>query len=249
MEIIYPWIFLLGASVASFLNASLYRIDNKYKYPDIIKSGSHCEKCGHVLKWWELIPILGYILIRGKCTECKEPINIYYPISELFLGSVFLLFYIFSIYYYLWIVILFLFILSYFDVKDKEIYKNLVHVFLGVSFLFFLLYTFELSNIYLPLIFAGIFLILNIFKKSFGLGDILILLGLGILISWQQYLILFWLGILVALLYSLILVLKDNADIKKTKVPMIPFFTISFTLAILYGEEIYGLLLKLMGIW
>jgi prepilin signal peptidase PulO-like enzyme (type II secretory pathway) len=140
-----------------------------------------------------------------------------------------------------------LFTLSYFDVKDKEVYQEHVHVFLGLCVLF-LIINFKISNIYLPVIFTLFFLLLNRIKKSFALGDILVLLGLGILISWQQYLVMFWLGILIALLYSMTLILKEKVNIKEAKVFMIPFFTISFTITILYGDEIYSYLLKLMMI-
>ncbi len=241
--------FLLGTFIASFLNATLYRIDNKYKYPDIIKLRSHCEKCKKLLKWWELIPILGYILIGGRCSKCNTAVNIYYPLSEFFLGTTFLLFHLHFTPWYLWIVVLFLFILSYFDIQYNAIYKKLVHIFLLFCFVIFLLYAFNPSNTILPLLFTLLLLVLNIFKKSFGLGDILILLGAGTLLNWQQYLVMFWMGILVALLYSVIIIIKDKVKIKGAKIPMIPFFTISFILTTLYGEEIYIHLLKLMGIW
>ena len=79
-------IFLLGLVLASFLNALLYRIDNGYKYPEIFVKGSHCEKCGKMLKVYELIPVLSYIIFRGKCSKCGYKIPKYYPISELALG-------------------------------------------------------------------------------------------------------------------------------------------------------------------
>lgn len=249
MTVIYICLFILGTAIASFLNATLYRIEKKYKYPEIIKKGSHCEKCKHKLKWWELIPILGYILIKGKCSKCKQKVNIYYPLSELFLGTTFLLFYLNNVPWYMWILVLFLFVLSSFDVKERAVYKNLIHTFLILCLLFFVLFSFNPFNIFLPVIFFFLFLVLNIIKKSFGLGDILILLGLGILLTWQQYLVMFWFGILIALLYSLVLLVKDKVSIKKTKVPMIPFFTVSFTIAVLYGQKVYLYLLKLMRIW
>lgn len=249
MIIIYLCTFFLGASLASFLNATLYRVDNGYKYPTIIKLSSHCEQCKNKLKWWELIPIIGYILIKGRCSRCKKSVNIYYPLSELLLGTSFTLFLLFNIPWYLWLLVILLFILSYFDIKEQAVYKNLVHIFLGFCLLFYLLYSFEIHNLALPLIFTLFFLVLNMIKKSFGLGDILVLLGLGILLSWQQYLVMFWSGITLALLYSMILVVKEKVSIKGTKVPMIPFFSISFVLTTIYGEEIYTSLLKLMRIW
>lgn len=249
MIVIYITLFVSGTAIASFFNATLYRIEKRYKYPEIIKQNSHCENCKKLLKWWELIPILGYILIKGKCSKCKTKVNMYYPLSELYLGVTFLSFYIFSIPWYLWIVISFLFILSYFDVKEKAIYRSLVHIFLVFTFFFFIFFSFDIANLLMPIIFTLMFLVLNMIKKSFGMGDILILLGLGIIINWQQYLVMFWLGIVIALLYSTILIIKDKIQIKGAKIPMIPFFTISFTVSVLYGEEIYFFLLKLTRIW
>jgi len=249
MILINIWIFLLGAVMSSFLNATLYRLEKGYKYPEIIKLGSHCESCNKSLKWWELIPIIGYIIIRGKCSNCGKKVNLYYPLSELFLGTIFLLFFIFSIPWYLWVVVLFLFILSYFDVKEKAVYKDLIHVFLATTLLFYFLFAFDIANLVLPFIFSAMILILNQVKKSFGIGDLFVLFGLGILISWQQYLVMFWLGIMIALLYSLILLLTMKINIKKTKIPMIPFFSASFVITILYGQEIFSLLLNYMKIW
>ncbi len=249
MILINIWMFFFGAAVASFLNATLYRLEKGYTYPEIIKQGSHCENCKKILKWWELIPIIGYLLIGGKCPKCGEKVNVYYPLSELFLGTIFVLFFIYSLPWYLWIVAIFLFILSYFDIKEQAVYKDLIHVFLVTTLLFYFLCAFDISNIILPSIFAVLIIILNLIKKSFGIGDLLVLFGLGILISWQQYLVMFWLGIIIALLYSLVLLASKKISLKGAKVPMIPFFSISFVITVLYGEQIYYSLLNFMEIW
>jgi leader peptidase (prepilin peptidase)/N-methyltransferase len=241
--------FFFGAAVASFLNATLYRLEKGYKYPEIIKQGSHCENCKKILKWWELIPIIGYLLIRGKCPKCGEKVNLYYPLSELFLGTIFVLFFVYAMPWYLWLVVMFLFILSYFDIKEQAVYKDLIHAFLAATLIFYFLFAFDISNIILPAIFAVLIIILNLIKKSFGTGDLLILFGLGILISWQQYLVMFWLGIIIALLYSLVLLASKKISLKGAKVPMIPFFSISFVITVLYGEQIYYYLLNFVEIW
>ena len=247
MLVIYLCVFFLGASFASFLNATIYRIEKKYTYPKIIKVGSHCDKCKYQLTWWELIPILGYILLKGKCKNCSARINIYYPISELILGAIFLLFFLFYIPWYFWLLILFLFISSSYDIKYRGIPQDLVHVFLVICALFFFLFSFEITNIYLPIVFTIFLLLVNLIKKSFGLGDILVLLGLGVLMTYQEYIVMFWVGIILALLYSFYLVFKGVENIRKVKVPMIPFFSLSFVITLLYGTMIYDFLLKLLG--
>jgi prepilin signal peptidase PulO-like enzyme (type II secretory pathway) len=249
MTFLNIWIFFLGAVTASFLNATLYRLEEGYKYPKIIKQSSHCENCGKILTWWELIPIIGYLLIKGKCPKCGQRVDLYYPLSELVLGTTFVLFFIYTIPWYLWIVAIFLFILSYFDIKEQAVYKDLVHAFLATTLLFYFLFAFDIANLILPAIFVVMIIVLNLIKKSFGFGDLLVLLGLGILISWQQFLVMFWLGIMIALLYSLMLLASKKISLKGAKVPMIPFFSIAFVIAILYGEEIYSYLLNFMKIW
>ena len=249
MTFLNIWIFFLGTVVASFLNATLYRLEKGYKYPKIIKQGSHCENCGKTLTWWELIPIIGYILIKGRCPKCGHKVDPYYPLSELILGAIFVLFFIYSIPWYLWLVVIFLFVLSYFDVKQQAVYKDLVHVFLATTLLFFFLFAFNISNLILPIIFSLMLIILNLIKKSFGTGDLFVLLGLGILISWQKYLVMFWLGIIIALLYSLILIISKKISIRGAKIPMIPFISISFVITVLWGEKIYSFLLNFMKIW
>jgi prepilin signal peptidase PulO-like enzyme (type II secretory pathway) len=235
--------------MASFLNATLYRLEKGYKYPEIIKLSSHCENCKKILKWWELIPIIGYVLIRGKCSKCKEKVNLYYPLSELFLGIIFVLFFVYAIPWYLWIIALFLFILSYFDIMEQAVYKYLIYIFLGTTLLFYLFFSLNISNLVLPLIFFVMIMILNLVKKSFGMGDLFLLLGLGILISWQQYLVMFWLGIVIGLIYSLTLLVAKKIEFEGARVPMIPFFSIAFIITLLYGEQIYDLLLNFMKIW
>ena len=249
MILVNIWIFFLGAAMASFLNATLYRLEKGYKYPKIIKLGSHCESCKKILKWWELIPIVGYILIRGKCSKCGQKVNLYYPLSEFLLGVIFVLFFTFSVSWYLWIIVLFLFILSYFDIREQAVYKDLVHVFLAVTILFYFLSAFDITHLILPIIFSVIIIAINFVKKSFGFGDLLVLLGLGILMSWQQYLVMFCLGIIIALLYSLILLISKKISIKGGKVPMIPFFAISIVITLLYGQQLYYILLNFMKIW
>jgi prepilin signal peptidase PulO-like enzyme (type II secretory pathway) len=125
--------------------------------------------------------------------------------------------------------------------------KNLVHAFLILCFLIFF-FNMHLNNLIAPVALALLLIIVNKFKKSFGMGDILVLAGLGMLLGYSQFLVLFWLGILIALLYSLGLIILRKVDLKKAKVPMIPFFAISFLITIVWGNNLFDSLLKFLGI-
>ena len=88
MFIIYIYIFIIGAIIGSFLNVCIYRIPKK---ESVVFPPSHCPNCGYKIKWYDNIPIISYfILLRGKCRQCKTKISLQYPLVELLTGILFL---------------------------------------------------------------------------------------------------------------------------------------------------------------
>ncbi|WP_372651908.1 A24 family peptidase [Halobacteriovorax sp.] len=71
--------------IGSFLNAVIYRVPRKI---NIAYPRSHCTSCKKLIYWYENIPILSYIFLRGKCSKCKTPYSVQYPIIEAFVGAV-----------------------------------------------------------------------------------------------------------------------------------------------------------------
>lgn len=82
--------FIIGLLFGSFYNVVGLRLPKK---ESIIYPSSHCPKCNHKLSWYELIPVLSYIFLKGKCKNCKEKISIMYPVVELISGILFALSY------------------------------------------------------------------------------------------------------------------------------------------------------------
>ena len=72
--------FIFGTIFGSFFGVVGSRIPNN---ESIVTPSSHCNKCSHKLKWYELIPIFSYIIQGGKCSKCGSSILILYPITEL----------------------------------------------------------------------------------------------------------------------------------------------------------------------
>src|SRR3989344_5419068 len=72
-------VFVVGASVGSFLNVVIDRVPAG---KDIIGKRSSCDKCKKTLAWYDLIPIISWLLLKGKCRYCREPISPQYPIVE-----------------------------------------------------------------------------------------------------------------------------------------------------------------------
>jgi len=83
-------IFIIGLLFGSFYNVVGLRIPNG---ESIISPGSHCPKCGHRLAWYENIPVLSYLLLLGKCKDCRTFISLMYPAMELLTGVLFLISY------------------------------------------------------------------------------------------------------------------------------------------------------------
>jgi leader peptidase (prepilin peptidase)/N-methyltransferase len=80
-------LFILGLCIGSFINAFEYRLYNKI---DFIKARSHCPKCKHALKAQDLVPLLSFVLIGGKCRYCGTKVSWQYPIIEFLSGMLFL---------------------------------------------------------------------------------------------------------------------------------------------------------------
>lgn len=85
------WLFLFGSAVGSFLNVVAFRYN-----PDAfvlnkksIGGRSRCRACGHELRWFELIPIISYLVQFGRCRDCHTNISPQYPIVELLTGLIF----------------------------------------------------------------------------------------------------------------------------------------------------------------
>ena len=72
--------FILGAIMGSFYHVVATRLSND---ESIIKPGSHCPRCNYFLKWYDNIPIISYLLLKGKCRKCHSNIPMSYNILQI----------------------------------------------------------------------------------------------------------------------------------------------------------------------
>jgi leader peptidase (prepilin peptidase)/N-methyltransferase len=99
----YPAAACLGLALGSFLNVVILRLPKRLEWqwkndsreilgepelydpppPGIVVERSHCPHCGHQLSWYENIPVVSYLVLRGRCRNCKTPISLQYPLVEL----------------------------------------------------------------------------------------------------------------------------------------------------------------------
>jgi leader peptidase (prepilin peptidase)/N-methyltransferase len=81
------FVFVLGTVVGSFLNVVVWRLP---RGESLSHPGSHCPKCGHAIRPWENIPIVSWLALRARCSQCRLPISMRYPLVELANGLLFL---------------------------------------------------------------------------------------------------------------------------------------------------------------
>jgi len=82
---------LAGLAIGSFLNVCIYRIPRNRS---LIFPGSACPACGHPIRWYENIPVFSWLFLRGRCSACRSPISVKYPLVELLTGMLFLVAYL-----------------------------------------------------------------------------------------------------------------------------------------------------------
>lgn len=82
------FVFVLGSIIGSFLNVCIYRLPRNQS---IVFPASHCPNCQKPIAPWDNIPIVSYLLLKGKCRACKQPISLRYPAVELLNGILYLM--------------------------------------------------------------------------------------------------------------------------------------------------------------
>src|SRR3989338_8792724 len=82
------FVFIIGSVIGSFLNVCIYRIP---KGKSVVRPRSYCPNCGKALSWYDNIPILSYLVLKGRCRSCKSKISFRYFVVELLTAGTILL--------------------------------------------------------------------------------------------------------------------------------------------------------------
>lgn len=230
--------FITGLVLGSFYNVVGLRI---CKNESIVYPSSHCTNCNHKLKFYELIPVLSYIFLRGRCKKCKEKISVMYPLIELFTGILFALsFYSFgfSSETLLLIIISSLFVIIIVTDLNYYIIPDIILVVFGILIL---IYNFVFKGIgamvtyllYGALMFLFMFVLMKlgnaVFKEeSLGGGDIKLMGVLGMTLKPIMSFFSLSIGAFVALPISLYIY-----KTKKDKIiPFGPFIVAGFLIVL-----------------
>lgn len=174
------FVFIIGLCIGSFLNVVILRA---LSGESIVFPPSKCPKCQNRLKWWHNIPLISYMLLKGRCAFCHEKISIQYPVIEFLTGYLFLTLYLkFGLTFntlFLSIVISIFIVISAIDIKKHIAFDlhSYILAFIGLLFNFFNfgnLYsgqTYIFNNSFIASI-LGLLLGAAIIGLYFGLGYI-----------------------------------------------------------------------------
>jgi len=236
--------FLIGTAVGSFINVLIWRLPRE---ESIISPGSHCPVCNEKIKIYHNIPILSYLILRGRCKNCKAKISIRYPMVEALMGLAYLAVYLlFNPIHYIQIIGMILmfplfFAISWIDIEHWVIPDELT-ISVGVIGIILTLATGAagvasigftglvitslkalLNGLLGAALGAFIFWIISIFgKKAFhkdamGDGDIFLIGAIGFLVGWQGILMVIFISSLLGAIGGAITVLVRKSLKKNDK--------------------------------
>ena len=253
----YILIGIIGLCVGSFLNVVIYRLSEGIS---LAKPSSHCPNCKYKLKWYDNIPLLSYCLLGGKCRKCKTHIPFRYTMVELlnmllWLGCAFIFWEtsIFLACIYMGAVSVFICVF-FIDLEHKIIFDRfqIILAVFGVMSIFCDKYTQWYSHLRGGAVGFGVFcLVAVVFKKitekdGLGGGDIKLVGVVGLLLGWEKLI----LSLIVATIPAAIImaIASKGKEGEAREFPFAPFLTFGFTVAMLFGEQIINLYLKIIGI-
>lgn len=240
METYYLIIFFIfGTVMGSFYHLVATRLSND---ESILFPGSHCIKCNHKLKWYENIPIISFIIQKGKCKNCGEKIPLSCFVVEIITGALFAVcFHSFKLSFNLIIALIFVSSLIIVIVSDIEYMIILDEVLVVASLIIVVLYIVHLglekSAIH---IYSGVgafvtMYALKIFgdklfkKESLGGGDIKLMFLFGLVIGYPLSLCTIFLATFIAFPISIFILFSDKENI----IPFGPFLSMSAILILI----------------
>jgi len=224
---------VVGLALGSFVSAFTYR------YPrgiSILKGRSFCDKCKRPIGWKENIPVLSYLLLKGRCKNCKRKISLRYPLIELTTAIGMVLLSGLSNFYFFGPLFLILLAVLIIDWEKRMIPDELVFAAIGLTLFYFFLidYSFIFTNLLCgltaSLFLLGLYLVTK--GRGMGLGDVKLALLGGLVLGWPNFVVWLFLSFVTGALVGLILILFKKAKFKEP-IPFGPFLVICFWLTVI----------------
>lgn len=250
-QLLFVLLFFLGILLGSFYNVVGLRLPNNQSFIKM-DDRSYCPNCMKTLVWYELIPILSYLIQGRKCRGCKKKISVVYPIGELLTGIFFALSFLqFGLQVELIVALIFVSMLMIIFISDIS------YMVIPNKILLFFLPIFIILRIIAPLDpwwnsiigaltgFVLIFIIILVSRGGMGAGDMKLFGLLGIILGFEKVLLTFFFACLIGAVTGMILMLLKIVK-RKQPVPFGPFIVIAALLSYFYGDAMIQWYLSLL---
>ncbi len=245
MELFYIILYsVLGLVIGSFLNVVIYRVPAGQS---IATPRSHCPNCGHFLRSWELIPVLSYLFLKGRCSKCQQKISWRYSVVELLTAMLFILAFFFrpgrtmSGLFLDFIFISLLIALTFIDIDTFRLPDVLVILVAAVGVINALVTKEPViwQSLLGAVIAGGVFFLISYFyAKGMGFGDVKFVAALGLYLGAPEILAaIFFASLLGAISGGLSLLVNKKS--LKDPIPFGPFLAAGALIMFLFQHQLF----------
>lgn len=255
MEIFIPFlVFVTGTILGSFFNVVIYRVPME---KSIVFPRSSCGSCGTTLKAKDLIPVLSFIFLRGKCRYCKAEISFRYPLVELLTGILYVILYLkfglsteflFTVYLMSVLIIVFFIDLDHMIIPNGLVIAGLIGgIILSILRFWHDDRLIDGASWYSPilgmLVTSGFLLLIALVgmavygTDALGMGDIKIFLPIGLILGLKLAILSLVFSVFIGGLTGLFLIITGLKN-RKSHIPFGPFIVAGTFLSIIFGYDI-----------
>jgi leader peptidase (prepilin peptidase)/N-methyltransferase len=235
-----------GMVVGSFLNVCICRMP---KDESIVLPPSHCQQCSYQIRWYDNIPLLSYLLLRGKCRGCSAHISLQYPLVELLNGILTLFLFqrfgLTPVFAALFLFCSSLLVITFIDIEHQIIPDEISLPGIAIGFLFsFFLKGHSWINSLLGILVGGGSLLLVAYcyqmltgNEGMGGGDIKLLAMMGAFLGWKAVPFIIFTSSLIGSIVGVSMMLFQKKD-SKLAIPFGPYLALGALLYIFYGQPL-----------
>lgn len=248
-QFFWPFALAFGLCIGSFLNVCIYRIPRGIS---VAKGSSFCPHCSSPLRAPEMVPVLSFLFLGGKCRHCQSPISPQYPAIELLCGGLFLAcFYTYGISLHTlvaWIVVSALITASMIDIHTMEIPDSISIVLVAAGILsFFIPQSVWWDRLLGAAVGALPLLLLTLFSKerAMGMGDMQFMAAAGLILGWKLALFALFAGVIFGALTGVILIALKKKS-RRDHIPFIPMLSAGILFSMFWGNSILSWYLSLL---
>lgn len=259
--------FILGLIVGSFINVVVYRLNVAESF---VVGRSKCPHCQTLIKWYDNIPLLSFIILKFRCRNCREKISFQYPLTEFFTGVVFAIIGV-----------------KYFNVTDVSTWTLTIY-YLGATSALIAIFVYDFlymeipglvlwpavgwaiacnllldwnrldlgNNIWNSLIFSGtlaafaafifFFLLVAVSREKWmGMGDAYLVILLGLILGWPQILSALMLAFSIGAIFGVILIVAKKKKME-SQIPFAPFLVLGALISLFFHSNIISWYLGLL---